>query len=436
MTETPEPPRAVITLRGAAFLGIGGMVGAGIFSLLGEAGSVAGSAVWISFLIAGGISLCLGYTLAKLGVQYPSSGGTVTYLVKGFGNGRLVGVASWLAYLTAVVVVGAMIARSFGDYAKSLFVGSDAGNGWTTLFAALIVLAAALVAFVGPRWVTRASSVIVTAELAVFAVFIVATFGDLHPHLLAPSGYPSLREIISAVALTFFAFLGFAVICFAAGDMRSPERDLPRAMYIALGSTTILYIAIALAVFGTLSVPEVVGYGPTAIAEAARGSLGDAGYTAMSVAALLSTSSAVISTLYASTGFTSALAEVGQFPPVFGTESRLGRHAGLSITTGLMLAFIVLFDLGALATIGSGVSLAGFALVGLAGLKLAPKIGARTTIVLTGITCSCVVLAVFLIDTYHDDPRAFWTMPLLLAGAIVTDLSWKRASRRGRAAVA
>src|SRR5512140_1630547 len=99
-----------MTLRGAVFLGVGAMVGAGIFALLGEAGDVAGAAVWISFLIAGVISLALGYAMVKLGVRYPSSGGLVTYLIKGFGNGRVVGIASWLGYLTAIVVVGAMVA--------------------------------------------------------------------------------------------------------------------------------------------------------------------------------------------------------------------------------------------------------------------------------------------------------------------------------------
>src|SRR5438874_12686827 len=115
MSEKGQPAAAPMALRGAVFLGIGAMVGAGIFALLGEAGAVAGSAVWVSFLLAGLICLALGYAMSKLGVRYPSSGGLITYLVKGFGNGRLVGAASWLGYLTAIVVVGAMVAVSFGD---------------------------------------------------------------------------------------------------------------------------------------------------------------------------------------------------------------------------------------------------------------------------------------------------------------------------------
>jgi amino acid transporter len=418
-----------MTLRGAVFLGIGAMVGAGIFALLGEAGAVAGAAVWISFLIAGLISAALGYALVKLGVRYPSSGGIVVYLIKGFGNGRTVGVASWLGYLTAIVVVGAMVAVSFGDYAASLFVGADPGTGWTIVFACLVVLASAFVTVVGPKWVDRAQSLIVVALLVVFAVFIVATLTTLHPHLLAPSGYPSARSIVSSVALTFFAFLGFAVISFAAGDLANPRRDLPRAMYTALGGTTLLYLAIALGVFGTLTVSEVVQYGPTAIAEAARPALGNAGFTAMSIAALLATSSSVNATLYASSGFTGALADVGQFPPVFGNASRLGRHGGLIMTTALTLLFVTIFDLGALASIGSAVSLGVFVLVGVAGLRLRREIDARTWVIATAILSSGVVLVVFAVDTLHDDPRAFWAMIAVVALGFAADAVWKRARR-------
>ena len=107
-----------VTVRGAAFLGIGAMVGAGIFALLGEAGAVAGSAVWISFLLAGCISSLIGYNVVKLGVRYPSSGGLFAYLLEGFGNGRLVGIASWLGYLSAILIVCSMCAVSFGAYAS------------------------------------------------------------------------------------------------------------------------------------------------------------------------------------------------------------------------------------------------------------------------------------------------------------------------------
>jgi amino acid transporter len=280
---------ASLSVRGAAFLGIGAMVGAGIFALLGEAGDVAGSAVWLSFLLAGVVAALLGYNVVKLGVRYPSSGGLIAYPLQGFGNGRMVGISSWLGYFAAIVIVCSMVAVAFGSYATSLFIGAAAAAGWDNVFTSGIIVAMAGINLIGARFVDRAQSLIVVVLLAVFAVFIVATLVDIDPHLLAFSVYPSISDIIASVALTFFAYLGFSVITFAVGDLREPARELPRAMYLALGVTSLTYVLIAIGVFGTLTVTEVVGYGETAIAEAARPTLGDAGYTIMAVAALLAT---------------------------------------------------------------------------------------------------------------------------------------------------
>ncbi len=299
-----------MTARGAAFLGIGAMVGAGIFALLGEAGAIAGAAVWLSFLLAGVVAALLGYTVVKLGVRYPSSGGLIAYLVAGFGNGRLVGIASWLGYFAAIVIVCSMVAVAFGSYAsvcssvptrrpvgQRLRLGDRARDARDQL--------------VGSRVVDRAQSLIVVVLLAVFAIFIAVTIVDIDPDLLAFSGYPPLSDIVASIALTFFAYLGFSVITFAVGDLSDPARELPRAMYLALGVTTATYVLISLGVFGTLTVDEVAGYGETAIAEAARPALGEAGFVMIAVAALLATASSVNATLFASGGLTTQLAESG-----------------------------------------------------------------------------------------------------------------------------
>jgi amino acid transporter len=428
---TEAPASKQMTVRGAVFLGVGAMVGAGIFALLGEAGTVAGAAVWVSFLVAGFISTLLGYAVVKLGVRYPTSGGILTYLLEGFGNGRLVGIASWLGYFSAILLVCSMVAVSFGDYAASLFIGPNAAEVWSKVFATAVVLAMAALNVAGARGVDKAQSAIVLALLAVFAVFIVATLSELNPHLLAPSGYPSLRAIVSSVALTFFAYLGFSVISFTAGDLPRPERNLPRAMYTALGGTTALYVAISVGVFGTLTVAEVTKYGATAVAEAARPTLGDAGFTAVTIAALLATSSSVNATLYASKGFTGTLADVGQFPPVFGPRSRLGRHGGLAITVALILLFVNLFDLSAIASVGSAVSLSVFVLVGIAGYRLRKEINGRPAILALAVAAAGLVLAFFVLDTLQHDPKTFVAIVVLAALAVALDFFWKRAQTTG-----
>ena len=396
-----------MTARGAAFLGIGAMVGAGIFALLGEAGAVAGSAVWLSFLLAGIVAALLGYTVVKLGVRYPSSGGLIAYLLQGFGNGRLVGIASWLGYFAAIVIVCSMVAVAFGSYASSLFIGNDAAAGWDNVFTTLVVVGMVAINVIGARFVDRAQSLIVVVLLAVFAIFIAVTIVDIDPHLLAFSGYPPLSDIVASVALTFFAYLGFSVITFSVGDLRDPARELPRAMNTALGVTTVLYVLIAIGVFGTLTVAQVKGYGETAIAEAARPALGDAGFTMMAIAALLATASSVNATLYASGGLTGMLAQVGQFPPFFGRSSRLGAHAGLLITAALVLVVSNLVDLSAIASVGSACSLMIFLLVGVSAYRLRCETGSKAWILVTGITATVVVLGFFAVDTLRNAPETF-----------------------------
>jgi amino acid transporter len=405
------------------------MIGAGIFSLLGEAGTIAGAAVWISFLVGGVVAGLLGYVCAKLGVRYPSSGGLVEYLVQGFGLGRLVGVTAWLGYISAVVVVTAMVAVSFGGYAVSLFVGTGSHwSGWDNVFISALLVVMCLLNMVGAHAVAAAQVAIVTGVLAVFGVFIFVTVPKIDTSLLAFSGYPSAAKILASVALTFFAFLGFSVITFTAGDMKNPQRDLPRAMAGSLGITTLVYVLIAIGVFGTLTVGEVIGYGPTAIAEAARPSLGDAGFKIMAVAALLSTAGCTNGTLYASDNLTGSLAESGLFPAFFGAGGRLGRHAGLLITTGLVLIIANLATLGAIASVGSAVSMIVFLLVGLAGWRRRDDTGSNPAIVLASIALIGVVLAFFAVDTVRNAPETFVAMIGVGLVAIVLDAFFRRTS--------
>jgi amino acid transporter len=423
-----EPQKKALTVRGATFLGVGSMIGAGIFALLGEAGAVAGAAVWLSFLIGGVVALLLGYVCVKLGTRYPSSGGLITYLVEGFGKGRLVGIASWLGYIAAVVIVISMVVVSFGSYATALFVGNGAASWWHHLFITLLVLATVGINLTGTKSVALVQSVIVLGVLVVFGLFIWVTVKDANFSMLAFSGYPSAAKILASVALTFFAYLGFNVITFAAGDLPKPKHDLPRAMYQALGITAVVYVLISIGVFGTLTVAQVVQYGERAIAEAARPALGDAGYTVMAIAALLSTAGATNATFYASGNLTGMLAQEGLFPDFFGAGSRLGRHAGLLITGGLVLLIANLADLSAIASVGSAVALLVFLLVGLAGYRLRCETGSNTGLVVAAMGVTVVVLVSFAVDTWRTAPQTFVAILGILVLAVVLDY-WTRARR-------
>src|SRR5262245_45481289 len=221
-TGTAEPaPGRHLSVRQAALIGVGSMVGAGIFALLGAAGEVAGAAVWVSFLLAGVVAALQGYSFAKLGARYPSAGGFVEYVVRGWGQGHFTGVIAWML-LAVNAIITAMVAVSFGSYASS----AVADNGdWTSAFAVLILLVMTALNVLGSQAVARAQTLVVIVVVGILTVFSIATLANLDPHLLAFSGYPSFADIVSSVALTFFAFLGFGVITFTAGDMADPARQ-------------------------------------------------------------------------------------------------------------------------------------------------------------------------------------------------------------------
>jgi amino acid transporter len=421
--------KRLMTVRGAAFLGIGSMVGAGIFALLGQAGAVAGSAVWLSFLIAGAVAGLNGYGVAKLGATYPSSGGIVTFLIKGFGPGHLTATTSWLLYFASVIVT-AMVSVSFGSYAASLFFGENADPVWAKLLTVAVVLLVVAINIAGATFIDRIQSWIVIILLAVFAVFIVVTMAQLDPRLLAPSTYPPATDIISSVALTFFAYLGFAVISFTGGDLPEPSKNLPRAMYLALAVTTVLYILVSVGVFGTLTVQQVIDNGETALAVAAKPSLGEAGFAMMALAAMLATSSSVNANIYAAVGSTGKLAESGLFPPVFGEKAYVGGTRGLTISAALVLLLAVFVNLTAIASLGSVVALGIFLIVSIAALRLRRDTKSNPLVIGAAIAATAIVLVAFAVQTLRDAPQTFVAMIAVLVLAVVLDLVWSTMRKR------
>ena len=422
-----------VSTRQAAFIGVGAMVGAGIFSLLGTAGEVAGAAVWLSFLLAGGIAALQGYSFGKLGAKYPSAGGLLEYVNQGFGPGHVATVTAWLTY-AANAIVTAMVAVSFGSYASASFANGD--PAWEKGFAVAIVLAMTALNVAGSTFVARIQSVIVFIVVGILAMFAVVTIANMNPELLAPAQYPPARDIVSSVALTFFAFLGFGVVTFTARDLADPSRQLPRAMAIAIGLATIIYVAVALGVFGTLTVDEVIDSGATAIAVAAQPVLGDIGYWLMSVTALFATAGATNAGLYPAAGLSDHLASTGQFPTVMG--GRVGSRApvGLLVAAAAILVMVLLFDLSSIASIGSAVALTIFGLVTVGHLRVRTETGAQLWILVVALATIAIALLTFVFTTLIQEPASIATLVAILVISIALDVGWARARDRGAAAPA
>jgi len=337
-------------LWSAVFLGIGSMVGAGIFVLLGEAGAIAGNLVWISFILGGIIALLSGYSLAKLATAYPSRGGIVEYLVQCYGEGVFSGSLSVLFYLSAMVAI-AMVAKTFGTYAAMMSVGENSSL-WSNGYAIGILLLFMSINLAGSSLIARSENVIVIIKLSIIILFTVVVFFYINPALLALKDAPPVMNIFSSVALTFFAFEGFRVITNTAEDMENPGKTMLKSMIIAITFVMVLYVAVTFAVFGNLPLAEIIKAEDYALAQAAKPVFGHIGFTIMAVAALISTASSINANLYAVTNVTYQMAKNGELPKIY-QRNVWNSSEGLIISTIILIAFVLFFNLTEIAAIGS-----------------------------------------------------------------------------------
>ncbi len=417
--------KGVMTRWQAVFLGVGAMIGAGIFALLGEAGAIALSAVWLSFLIAGLIAALQGYSFTYLAKKHASKAGLMGYISAGFGQeSRVTSVFAWMVWVTVIIVVS-MVVVSFGSYAAAVLTGGSMPATLTKAMASLVVLAiVALNALGGSEAVAKVQALIVRLVIIVLSGLAVMMMLTANWALLAPSTYPSFGTIVGSIALTFFAFLGFGVISFTAKDLKN-EKDLGPATYIALALTTLVYVAVALGVFGQLTPEQVTAAGPTAIALAAQPILGNAGYWIVSITAMLSTAGAANANIYATPGLLGTMAEQRVLPPVVGAKR--GRFQwGLLITGFAILVIVWLFDLSAIASLGSAVALMIFLTISVGHFRIRKETGVNAVILIIAITTVVITLLGFFANALKTSPTSLIAFFVLFVLAFVADTIWRR----------
>jgi amino acid transporter len=282
----------------------------------------------------------------------------------------------------------------------------------------------------GSTLVARVQSAVVFVVIGILAGFAVVTIANIEPGNLAPSTYPGIQPLISSVALTFFAFLGFGVVTFTAKDLARPSKQLPRAMAIAIGLATLIYVAVAIGVFGTLSVSEVIEAGPTAIALAAQPILGDLGYWLITVTALFATAGATNAGLYPAVGLSDHLVSTGQFPAIM--SRRFGGRApfGLLLLSVSVIVTVVLFDLSAVASVGSAVALVIFGLVSIGHLRIVRDTGAQLWLIVLAVVAVAITLITFTFTSLINEPLSILTLIAILVISVLLNLT--TASSRGK----
>ncbi len=337
-------------LWSAVFLGIGSMVGAGIFIVIGQAGAIAGNLVTLSFFIAAIIALLCGYSLSKLAITYPSRGGIIEYLVQSYGEGFFSGSLGVLFYMAQLIALAA-VAKSFGTYAAT-YMSAGVTPFYTNIFALAIVAVFVIINLVGAAMVARAESLIVIIKLIALVAFTTAALLYIKPENFSLADAPSGLHVLYALGLTFFAFQGFSVITNSVEDMQDPSKTILKAMIFSISLVTLLYIGVSVAVFGNLSLAEIIKSKDFALATAAQPVFGALGFKIIAATALLATASAINATLYAVTQISYTLAKEGNLPEAY--ERHIFHNSeGLVISALLIVPLILFLDLGAIASIAS-----------------------------------------------------------------------------------
>ena len=335
----------------AVFIGLGSMIGAGIFSAFAPAAQAAGAGLLIGLVVAAIVAFCNATASAQLAAQYPTSGGTYVYGREQLGGWW--GFAAGWSFIVGKTASCAAMALTFAAYA--------APAGWEKPVAVVAVVALAAANYRGVTRTATLAKVIVVVVLLVLALVVVAcTSAGLNPADLQASDAPGgWYGILQSAGLLFFAFAGYARIATMGEEVRSPERTIPRAITIALGIVVVLYAVVAVILLGTLGVSGVAASSaPVADAVAVSGwswavPIVGFGAAAASLGALLS--------LIAGVGRTSlAMAREGDLPRWLAAvhpRFQVPHHAEVAIAVVVSILVLTVDLRGAIAFSSFGVLL-------------------------------------------------------------------------------
>jgi amino acid transporter len=404
----------------AVSIGVGGMVGGGIFAVLGLSVELARGGTPVAFAIAGMIALISSYSYARLSVAFPCKGGTVEFLNQAFGEGILTGGLNILLLISYVVMLS-LYAYAFGSYGASFFPPASQTLWRHVLMSAVIIIFTGLNA-IGAYMVGKAEEWIVGLKIIILLLFVGVGLWSVDPSRMQLQEWSGSGELIAGGMIIFLAYEGFELIANTAGDTRNPSSTLPAAYYSSVIFVIVLYVLVSCVTVGNLPVARIVAARDYALAESAKPFLGNGGFLLIAVAALLSTGSAINATLYGAMRISYIIAKEGELPEVF--EKNVWRRPleGLFITAGITLIVANLFDLSSISMMGSSGFLIIFATVNGANVVLYRKTGSRRWISFIGaVTCMCA-LVTLLWYAFRTSPDKLWV--LMIMGGAAFGIEW------------
>ncbi|MFC7447887.1 APC family permease [Rhodococcus daqingensis] len=312
----PELART-LGVRDCVLIGLGSMIGAGIFAALGPAAQAAGSALPVALAVAGVVAYCNATSSARLAARYPSSGGTYVY-----GRERL---GAFWGYLAGW---GFVVGKTASCVAIALTVGAYAWPAHAHAVAVVSVLALTAVNYVGVQKSALLTRILVALVLAVLAAVVIACLGSAAPSRWSDGGAGGAAGVFQAAGLLFFAFAGYARIATLGEEVLDPRRTIGRAVPLALGITLVVYALVAAAALKTLG-PQGLAAATDPLAQAVRAAGAPGLEPVVRVGATLAALGSLLALILGVSRTTLAMARDGHLPrglaavhPRFGVPHR------------------------------------------------------------------------------------------------------------------
>ncbi|WP_288370531.1 APC family permease [uncultured Algoriphagus sp.] len=323
-------------------IALGGMVGGGIFSILGIATENIGNATPVAILIGGVLALFAAYSYVKLALLYQDEGATYSFFKKAFPQSKTTSsIIGWLIVFGYISTL-ALYAFTFASYFCSQI---EALNHpiWQKLISGLIITIFAVINLVSVKGMGKLEDLMVYSKIVIllFISGLLAGKGDIQNLLPVFESQSSLTQILIVSSITFVAYEGFQLVIHAYNEMANPQKNIPKAIYSSIGIATFLYLILAIAALATIPKEIIIADKEYALAAGAKTYLGNFGQFIVIFGALLATSSAISGTLFGASRLMAVVANDGYFPRPLGKKIKTYIPHNAIITMSIF-AFVLL----------------------------------------------------------------------------------------------
>lgn len=387
----------IMSLLNIISLGVGSIIGAGIFALLGEAISLSGSKTYFAFIIAGVAAIFSGYSYAKLASKYHSSGGLPEYFEQAFHSHKISGTLSFIYVLTSAASIS-MIAKAFGIYVADFSRHIPTTPFWTDSLAVLIIVLLGLLNMLKVSDVGKSETLFVILKVSIFLLLIFAAFYNYDLAISAIHIEGKNIDFLRSIGITFFAYTGFEVITNATPYVSKPGKTIEQGIYLTLCIVMVLYLALTWVVIDFISPQELQANTETAITKVTAKLLGPLGYLFIFSAAILAFISGINATFFSIYRINDYLAKKNILPKYFNKKIWEQGNLGNFIVCTLIILATLTMDFTSIINLSCAAYLVCYLGIFAANWKLRQETKSSKSIILLGTALIFFILIAFLIS--------------------------------------